>query len=72
MATSTLQLTIVFEDGEDDWIVVSVPEIPGTHSQGRTREEARANVLDALRVMLMPDDDLAAGDRESIVLTLER
>jgi predicted RNase H-like HicB family nuclease len=72
VATSTLQLTIVFEDGEDGWVVASVPEIPGTHSQGRTREEARTNVLDALQVMLTPDDELAAGDRESIVLTLEQ
>jgi hypothetical protein len=31
--------TILFEDGEGDWIVASVPEVPGAHSQGRTRDE---------------------------------
>ena len=43
---------IVFDQGEDGWIVASIPEVPGAHSQGRTREEARANVIDALRGIL--------------------
>ena len=47
----SLKLTIVFET-DGDWIVASVPEVPGAHSQGRTREEARANVIDALRGIL--------------------
>ncbi|MEO6857089.1 MAG: type II toxin-antitoxin system HicB family antitoxin [Solirubrobacteraceae bacterium] len=47
-----LQLTIVYENGEDGWIIASVPEVPGAHSQGHTREEARANVIDALRGIL--------------------
>lgn len=47
-----LRLTIVYEPGEDGWIVASVPEVPGALSQGETREEARANVIDALRGIL--------------------
>jgi len=50
----TLRLTIVYEDGGDGWIVASIPEVPGTHSQGRSREEARENVIDALQTMLTP------------------
>jgi predicted RNase H-like HicB family nuclease len=50
--TESLHFTIVFEEGEEGWIVASVPEVPGAHSQGRTREEARANVIDALRGIL--------------------
>jgi hypothetical protein len=38
-----LRLTIVYEPGEEDWFIASIPEVPGTHSQGQTREEARAN-----------------------------
>lgn len=49
--TETLKLTIVFEY-DDDWVVASVPEVPGAHSQGRTRAEARENVIDALRGIL--------------------
>lgn len=50
--SESLKVTIVFEQGEDGWIVASIPEVPGAHSQGRTREEARANVIDALRGIL--------------------
>jgi predicted RNase H-like HicB family nuclease len=49
-----LDMTIVYEPGEDGWIVASIPEVPGVLTQGRTREEARANVIDALRLMLSP------------------
>jgi predicted RNase H-like HicB family nuclease len=47
-----LHLTILYEEGEDGWIVVSIPEVPGVLSQGKTREEAREMVLDALAGML--------------------
>ena len=53
-----LRMTISYEDpDEEGWIVVRVNEVPGALSQGRTREEARENVIDALRLMLAPDDD---------------
>ena len=60
--SETMDLTIVYEEGEDGWIVVSIPAVPGVLSQGRTREEARENVLDALALMLSPEP-VAAGDR---------
>ena len=47
-----LHLTIVFQDAEDGWIVASIPEVPGALSQGHTRQEARENVIDALRGIL--------------------
>jgi predicted RNase H-like HicB family nuclease len=48
-------LTILFDKGEDGWIVASIPAVPGALSQGRTRTEARENVLDALALMLSPE-----------------
>jgi predicted RNase H-like HicB family nuclease len=50
--SGSLHLTVVYEAGDDGWVVASIPEVPGAHSQGRTREEARANVIDALRGIL--------------------
>lgn len=47
-----LRLTIVYEQGDDGWIVASVPEVPGALSQGQTRGEARENVIAALRGIL--------------------
>jgi predicted RNase H-like HicB family nuclease len=57
----TVKLTIHFEDAGDGWIVATIPEVPGAISQGRTRDEARGNVIDALRTVLTPDDQLAAS-----------
>ena len=50
--SESLLLTIVFEPDEDGWVVASIPEVPGANSQGRTREEARENVIDALHGIL--------------------
>jgi predicted RNase H-like HicB family nuclease len=50
--TEPLRLTIVYEDAGDGWILARVPEVPGAVSQGATREEARENVIDALRGIL--------------------
>ncbi|MBA3425535.1 MAG: type II toxin-antitoxin system HicB family antitoxin [Rubrobacter sp.] len=44
--------TAIYERMEDGWWVVSVPEIPGAHSQGRTLEEAREMIQDAVRLLL--------------------
>ena len=52
MTEPLLNLTIVFEPQEDGWIVASIPEVPGAHSQGKTREEARENAIDALHEIL--------------------
>ena len=70
-----LRLTIVFEPDEEGWIVASVPEVPGALSQGRTREEARENVIDALHGILelrFGEHALAepASDSESLELRI--
>jgi predicted RNase H-like HicB family nuclease len=46
------KLTAIYEHTEDGWWVVSVPEIPGAHSQGRTLEVAREMIKDATRLLL--------------------
>lgn len=70
--SETLDLTIVYESGDDGWVVASIPEVKGVHSQGRTRDEARANVIDALRLMLSPEpaDDHDSREREQLHLTI--
>jgi predicted RNase H-like HicB family nuclease len=47
-----VRVEIVYEVNEDGWVIASISHVPGVHSQGRTREEARANVIDALHGML--------------------
>jgi predicted RNase H-like HicB family nuclease len=65
---NTLDLAIVYEDGDDGWIVSSVPAVPGALSQGRTRDEARENVLDALALVLSPEP---GDERERELLHLK-
>jgi predicted RNase H-like HicB family nuclease len=73
--SESLRVTIVYEPGEEGWLIASIPEVPGVHSQGRSRDEARANVIDALRGMLElrfgahPSTE-AAPDSESLELVI--
>jgi predicted RNase H-like HicB family nuclease len=46
------QYTAIFEDGDDGWIVASCPEVPGALTQGRSIDEARENLRDAVHEML--------------------
>jgi predicted RNase H-like HicB family nuclease len=68
---ASIDFTISFDPpDEQGWIVTRVLEVPGAMSQGRTREEARENVLDALQTVLTPDEELAGkapdADREQL------
>ena len=69
-----LRLTIAFDEpDEEGWIVARIVEVPGAMSQGRSRDEARENVIDALRLMLAPDDGdpaVAEGRSEPLDLIL--
>ena len=71
--SGSLQLTILYEQGDEGWVIAAIPEVPGAMSQGGTRDEARANVIDALQLMLSPGpgyDDSQSADREPLTLTI--
>ena len=54
------EFTAVFErDGE--WYIAYCPEIPGANGQGRTKEEARESLVEAIRLIL--DDRREEGLR---------
>ena len=44
-----LKFAVTLRPGEDDFIVVNCPALPGCHSQGRTEEEAISNIREAIR-----------------------
>lgn len=44
-----MKFAITFKQDEDGYIVVSCPALPGCHSQARTREEAIANIKEAIQ-----------------------
>ncbi len=43
-----MKFIVTLDDGEDGYIVASCPALPGCHSQGETREEALANIKEAI------------------------
>jgi predicted RNase H-like HicB family nuclease len=47
-----MDLPVVLRAGEDGFIVAECPAIPGCISQGRTREEALANIREAIELSL--------------------
>jgi predicted RNase H-like HicB family nuclease len=47
------KLTILLEPIEDGWWLATIPEVPGAISQGRTKDEARTMVLDALEEVMI-------------------
>jgi predicted RNase H-like HicB family nuclease len=69
------EFTAVFErDG--DWIIAYCPEVPGANGQGRTKEEARENLAEAIALVLEDrrEDGLRGvpeeAERETITVTV--
>ncbi|MFM8330804.1 MAG: type II toxin-antitoxin system HicB family antitoxin [Candidatus Methylumidiphilus sp.] len=43
-----MKYQVVFEQSEEGF-AVSIPSLPGCHSQGLTKQEALENIMDAIR-----------------------
>lgn len=43
---------VVYAPIEDGWIMATVPELPGAVTQGRDMEEVRANIREAIELVL--------------------
>jgi predicted RNase H-like HicB family nuclease len=67
------EFTAVFEH-DGDWVIAYCPEIPGANGQGKTKEEARESLAEAIHLILedrreeglkgVPED----AERETVVL----
>ena len=62
---------VLLHPGEDGYVVAEVPSLPGCVSQGRTREEALANIREAIALHVevlqergepVPDDDVEIAE----------
>jgi predicted RNase H-like HicB family nuclease len=62
---------VLLYPGEDGYFVVEVPSLPGCISQGKTREEALANISEAITLYIevlqergepVPDDTVEVVD----------
>ena len=65
-----MQIKAVFvKDG--DWWVAWTDDIPGAMTQGRTIEEARENLIDAINEIQKPVDLSLLPEKEVFVETME-
>ncbi len=60
-------LHVVLGKGEDGYVLASVPALPGCHTQGRTRDEALANVREAVQGWLESQDETEVDGEYEIV-----
>jgi predicted RNase H-like HicB family nuclease len=51
-----VKLKIVLEPSDEGGFTVFVPALPGCVSEGETREEALANIREAIELYLEPSD----------------
>jgi predicted RNase H-like HicB family nuclease len=69
------EFTAVYEH-DGDWIIAFCPEVPGANGQGRTKDEARGSLADAIALILEDrrDDGLRGvppdAERETIVVDI--
>lgn len=64
-----MRLTIIYEQA-GDLVQATVAELPGAISLGKTREEARANLAEAIEMVLegnrLMAEESASGEREHV------
>ena len=52
-----MKLQVVLEPSPEGGFTVTVPSLPGCISEGKTREEAFANIKEAIELYLEPVED---------------
>ena len=58
-----MKVQVILETSPDGGFTVHVPALPGCISEGETREDAIANIREAIELYLEPvaDDDVGPG-----------
>lgn len=59
--------TAVFQKS-GDWWAAYIEEIPGANSQGATIDEARSNLVEALRMVLDANREISRRDESADVI----
>lgn len=65
-----MKLRVVLEPSDEGGFTAIVPALPGCISEGDTREEALANVQEAIQIYLEPVDDDAAVSPDAEVVEI--
>lgn len=62
-----MKLKVVLEPSDEGGFTIFVPALPGCISEGDTREEALANIREAIELYLEPVESNAASNPEASV-----
>lgn len=66
-----MKLHVILEPSDEGGFTAIVPALPGCISEGDTREEALANVQEAIQLYLEPiDDDAVSPDAEVVEIAV--
>ena len=65
-----MKLKVTLEPSEEGGYTVHVPALPGCVSQGDTKEEALANIREAIELYLEPVEDDNVGREDAEVMEL--
>jgi predicted RNase H-like HicB family nuclease len=65
-----VNLKIILEPSDEGGYTASVPTLPGCVSEGDTREEALANIREAIELYLEPVEDDLAGKEDAEIAEL--
>jgi predicted RNase H-like HicB family nuclease len=57
-----MKLTAIIESGENGWMIGQLEEIPAVISQGKSVEELKSNLLDALQLYLDTQREITEKD----------
>ncbi len=66
-AETTMQIKVSLRKGEDGYFVARCPALKSCWSQGKTREEALANIREAIALYLEPRSEDLAGNAQEVV-----
>jgi predicted RNase H-like HicB family nuclease len=65
---SIMKLHVVLEPSEEGGYTAHVPALPGCISEGNTREEALANIKEAIQLYIEPvDDDIEHAPNAEVI-----
>ena len=66
-----MRFKILITEGEDGWLVVECPSLPGCVSQGRTMDEALENIKDAIQGFLDVLGERIAAEQSQRMIEVE-
>ncbi len=62
-----MKLKVVLEPSDEGGFTVYVPSLPGCISEGDTREEALANIQEAIELYLEEEEPIALPEKAQVI-----